>query len=538
MKIYVLILLCIVTITTKAQSFKEISKIVASDRAEVDEFGISVSIFGDYAMVGSWYHDVYDGAAGLIDDAGAVYIYKNNGNGAWDEVQQLVASDPVYNAIFGRDVFIYGNYAIVGAPRNNTDPTGGNIKDEAGAAYILYRNEDGTWSEIQKIVASDREEGEAFGYAVSMSNNYAIIGAYREDEDANGGDSIYFAGAAYIFEQDDKGLWQEVQKIVASDREYLDIFGYRVSISGGYAIVGACFEDDDSTGQNFMDRAGSAYIFERESSGNWTEVKKLVASDRTAIDQFGFSVSISGDYAIVGANMDNENANGEDTLFLSGSAYIFKRTDSGTWQEKQKIVASDRDSLDYFGFSVYLTDDYAIVGAGGDELSGSSMAPNSGSVYIFSRNSNDYWLEKQKIMAWDNEAYDWFGNSVSMYNNDIIVGAMREDEDESGGNTITDAGSAYIFTDMFVGMNNYKQEESIYLLYPNPATEFINIELKWNQCNPAECQIYDMFGRIVMSFRIGSNQRNTVDVSGLSSGVYLIKVVNKMNEYNTTVIIK
>ena len=147
-----------------------------------------------------------------------------------------------------------------------------------------------------KIVASDREASDRFGYSVAKSGNYAIVGANGEDPDASG-NVRYNAGSAYIFERT-SGTWSQKQKIVASDRQADDQFGYSVAISGNYAIVGAYGEDHDASDDNPLEKAGSAYIFER-TNGSWSQKQKIVASDREADDQFGRSVAIDGNYAIV-----------------------------------------------------------------------------------------------------------------------------------------------------------------------------------------------------------------------------------------------
>ena len=186
-----------------------------------------------------------------------------------------------------------------------------------------------TWNEVIKTVASDRAAGDEFGYSVSISGDYAIVGACGEDEDASGANTQTDAGSAYIFERDGLGNWTQAQKLIASDRAANDYFGYSVSISGDYAIVGAHWEDEDASGANTQSDAGSAYIFERDGLGNWTQAQKLTASDRAAGDYFGHSVSISGDYAIVGAYCEDEDASGANSQYRAGSAYIFERDGIG-----------------------------------------------------------------------------------------------------------------------------------------------------------------------------------------------------------------
>ncbi len=147
-------------------------------------------------------------------------------------------------------------------------------------------------------------------------------------------------------------LFSEHQKIVALDRGGVnDFFGINVSIDGNYAIVGAIYEDDDELGNNPLNGAGAAYIFEKDGGGNWTQAQKLVASDRAPGDWYGRSVAISGNYAVVGAYQEDHNAMGTGTLSEAGSAYIYERDGGGNWNFAQKIVASDRAADDEFGFS-------------------------------------------------------------------------------------------------------------------------------------------------------------------------------------------
>ena len=183
-------------------------------------------------------------------------------------------------------------------------------------------------------MASDRATNDYFGYSVSISGSYIIVGAYYEDEDESGANTLLNAGSAYIFAKDQGGTdnWGQVKKIVASDRAAGDYFGNSVSISGSNAIVGANLEDEDATGGSTFGNAGSAYIFVKDQGGdgNWGQVKKIVASDRAAEDYFGTSVSISGNYVIVGAYYEDEDAVGGATLSSAGSAYLFAKDQGGT----------------------------------------------------------------------------------------------------------------------------------------------------------------------------------------------------------------
>ena len=214
----------------------------------------------------------------------------------------------------------------------------------------------------------------------------------------------------------------EDTKLIASDGEGGDLFGGgTISISADKAIVGAFLDNDK--GNN----SGSAYIFEK-ISGIWTEVAKLTASDGVADDEFGVSVSISGDNAIVGADRDDDAGTG------SGSAYMFEKV-SGIWTQVAKLTASDGAFGDAFGGSVSISGDKAVVGARGDDDNGIA----SGSAYIFQKVFG-IWTEVTKLTASDGAPSDFFGQPVSISGDQAIAGSASDDN-ENG----SLAGSAYIF---------------------------------------------------------------------------------------------
>ena len=218
------------------------------------------------------------------------------------------------------------------------------------------------------------------------------------------------------------GSWEEQAKLLASDGGPDDLFGYSVSLSGTKAIVGAKWDDDQGT------KSGSAYIAQ-DNGSDWSLVAKLAASDGAEEDGFGWSVAISGATAIVGAFYDDDN--GTD----SGSAYIFEETDSG-WTEAAKLDASDGADEDGFGISVAISGTTAIVGA----LQDDDNCLASGSAYVF-EDTGSGWTQVAKLTASDGADEDGFGYSVSISDSTAIVGAYGDD---SNG---TPSGSAYIFED-------------------------------------------------------------------------------------------
>jgi hypothetical protein len=324
----------------------------------------------------------------------------------WMERQMLTASDGTAGDAFGYSVSISGNYAIVGAPYDD------NNGSRAGCVYILKWN--GTlWAETQMLTASDGAAGDCFGWSVSISGDYAVVGAPYDDSNGS------YSGSAYVFKRDGV-LWIEQQKLTAPDVAANDCFGISVSIYADYIIVGAPY--DDNKGSD----SGSVYLF-KQTGATWTWVQMLTASDGAAGDEFGYSVAISNDYAIVGAPYDDNNGTS------SGSVYILKQ-DGVPWAETQMLTASDSAASDHFGNSVAISDDYAIVGAPDDDNNGT----NSGCMYILKRNGL-LWAETQMLTASDNAAGDEFGYSVSISGEYAVVGAPNDDNNGSY------SGSVYIY---------------------------------------------------------------------------------------------
>jgi hypothetical protein len=369
------------------------------------------------------WEQIYPGGEGTytvtVDDPCVALAGYNFGNArpseihpsSWQEGEQdkLTASDGTAIDLFGFSVSVSGDYAIVGAYLD--DANGSN----SGSAYIFTPNDVNCsqWDQQAKLLASDGNTDDYFGWSVSVSGDYAIVGAYLDE------DNGIYSGSAYIFKRDGTS-WSQQVKLLASDGAAYNYFGESVSISGDYAIVGAYGDDDKGTG------SGSAYIFKR-SGTSWSQQAKLLASDGAAFDYFGYSVSVSGDYAIVGAYLDD--ANGSN----SGSAYIFKR-DGISWSQQAKILASDGAADDYFGYSVSVNGDYAIVGAYLDDANGS----DSGSAYIFKLEGTT-WTQQDKLTASDGAAGEYFGYSVSVSGDYAIAGAKYDNDNGSY------SGSAYIF---------------------------------------------------------------------------------------------
>ena len=414
-------------------------KVTASDPALNDIFGHSVSIFEDYAIVGAPRH-----AENGIINSGAAYVYRYNGT-TWDEEFKLVPSLGAVDDFFGTSVSINGEYAVVGAPNienNGTTPGaayvfkrtgtswaqkaklfpsdgiagdmfgisvsingdyaivgaylhGDNALSNSGSAYVFHRN--GTsWPEEDELLADIADNDEYFGYSVSIFGDYAAISAPIDNE--NGLNS----GSGYAFKRTGTS-WAQEEKLLAADGVAQDWFGQSISIFGEYVVVGAPFHDEQGDG------SGSAYMFHRTGT-SWLQEDELLPADGKMEDFFGWSVSIYADTLIVGAHTYKDNA-----ADSTGSAYIFKR-DGTNWDEAVQFLAFDKQEVDFFGYSVSIYANWVIVGAIGDD---DNNAEESGSAYLlsgFGANTIECVTPPSDMVAW------WSLDETTGTNADDIAG--------------------------------------------------------------------------------------------------------------------
>jgi FG-GAP repeat len=345
-----------------------------------DGFGFNVSISGNYAIVGAPFDDV-----GTNANQGSVSIYQFNGT-KWVQIQKITDATGATDDNFGSSVSISGSYAIVGT---NSDDVGTSVNQGSVSIYQLSA---GTWVLMEKIIDATGAAGDNFGYSVSISGTHAIVGAKNDDVGVN-----YDQGSASIYQFNGTN-WVQMQKITDATGAMDDLFGYSVSISGNRAIVGASNDDDINTDQ------GSVSIY-KLSVGTWVLMQKITDAFSASYDNFGSSVSISGNYAIVGAAFDDVGAN-----INQGSASIYKLSSGGIWGLMQKITEANGASADQFGYNVSISGNYAIVGANHNEI-GSNISQGSASVY---QSIGLNWQKVQQIIDPAGAAFDEFGTGSAI----------------------------------------------------------------------------------------------------------------------------
>lgn len=451
------------------------AKLTASDGSSGSYFGASVSIDGDYAIVGAFFASI----------KGAAYIFKRTGTN-WAQEARLNASDGAYGDQFGNSVSISGDYAIVGAHTHNGNK---------GAAYIFKRTGT-TWAQETELNAPDGASGDLFGFSVSIHNDTVLVGS-EYDENST--------GSAYVFTRSGS-TWTQEAKLMASDGEAGDTFGISVSIQGNSAIIGARYDNAAS---------GSAYVFTRTGT-TWTEEAKLTASDGVAGDQFGNSVSISGNTVIVGEGGNTSN---------TGYAYFFARVGTA-WTQEAKLTGSTSIIGDGLGWSVSIDGIFAIAGApGGDGY--------NGCAFVF-KHTGTTWTEEAKLTHSDPVPGDFLGYSVSIHGDTAVSGAFQKNNQ---------MGAAYVFkkeaenqppvADFFWTPQNPSQNQPITFdasASQDPDGTIISYEWDWDndgiydetQSSPTTTHIWTIAGSYPVTVRV-------TDDDDASSTVIKTVIVSEIN---------
>ena len=392
--------------------------------------------------------------------------------GVTSQQAYLKASNTSAGDNFGASVAVAGDTVVVGAYREDSSTTGVNsVSNEtangSGAVYVFVRS-GSTWSQQAYLKASNPSVGDNFGASVAVEGDTIVVGAYREDSSTTGVNSVsneaaINSGAAYVFVRRG-GIWSQQAYLKASNTGASDLFGVSVAVAGDTVVVGAHREDGSTTGVNSVSNeaaseSGAAYVFVR-SGGIWSQQAYLKASNTGTFDFFGISVAVAGDTVVVGADLEWSSTTGVNSVSNNaamgfGAAYVFVRSGS-TWNQQAYLKASNTGKYDAFGISVAIAGDTVVVGAAGEGSSttGVNSLPNelargSGAAYVFVR-SGSTWDQQAYLKASNTGANDYFGTSVAVAGNTIVVGALGESSSTTGVNSVpnqaaSQSGAAFVF---------------------------------------------------------------------------------------------
>ncbi len=350
------------------------------------QFGSSAAISGDTAVIGAFRGE-------------RAYVYVRTSDG-WTRQGVLAASDGTGQDYFGCAVAISGDTVVVGA---FGDDVGTTSDLQQGAAYVFVRTGT-TWTQQAKLIAPSSQEWDYFGSDVAIVGDTIVVGAHERRV----GESTA-QGIAYVFERSGT-TWTETAQLVDPTGYSIAHFGYSVAMMQDTIIVGA-------PGGNWQTQEpGSAHVFVRDGAG-WTHQAKLVAAAPNT-ENFGFSVSISGDTAAVG--MRFTDGGGPGTII--GAAYVFVRSGT-TWTQQARLISPDSEPRDAFGSSVSVLGDRLIVGAFLDLIGENDWR---GSAYLYVR-SGTQWLQQHKFIIPDGVYRDGFGLALAFRGDLVIIGAAGYD---------------------------------------------------------------------------------------------------------------
>lgn len=354
---------------------RQLHKMIPADGADGEQFGFSVAIDGDRAIVGS---DL-DLDGGI--PSGSAFVYDVH---TGQQLYKLLPPDPQSWMMFGCSVALAGDQAVIGA-------LGYSHLGALGGGAFLYDLTTGLPTHLLTTVAY--EAGDALGVSVAISEEYIVVGAPGETTHGT------WSGSIFVF---DSVTGAELRRINPADGHANDNFGCSVAVSGDRIVAGAFYDDEMGW------TSGSAYVFEA-STGQ--QLFKLAASDGDDGDYFGWRVAIDGGRALVGAYQDDDFGSN------SGSAYLFDIT---TGQQLHKLLPDHGAAWDLFGYDVSISDGLAVVGMPYDN----TMSGNAGSAYTFDAYTGE---EVGRIFADDAAPGDRIAKAVGVSGYVAVLGAQHMD---------------------------------------------------------------------------------------------------------------
>ena len=374
--------------TSMGQVINEENKLLASDGSGNDQYGHAVAIGDGVVVIGARSDDdsgLFSGSAYLVDEASGAQLYK------------ILPSDPSPGDSFGFAVAVDGGVAAVGAVHGDSLNS-----VNTGAAYLFST---ATGDQLFKLIASDAAVDNEFGCSIDLDNGVVAVGDWRSD------DSGSASGSAYLF---DVSTGTQLAKLVPNDASANANFGWSISIDNGIVAVGA--RRDGANGSN----SGSAYLFDVATG---LQIAKLLPNDGAAGDEFGYSISLDDGVVAVGSRWDQDNGT------HSGSAYLFN---VGTGTQIAKLLPTGGAPEDHFGRNIAIEGGHVVLGSIGNDENGF----DSGSAYLFNVATG---VQVAKLFPSDAAVNDWFGMSVAISNDIVVIGARYDDDNGS------DSGSAYVF---------------------------------------------------------------------------------------------
>ena len=521
MKKLLLLILSFFISLTNAQDWEE-QIMLQPNQGTSHHFGKSVSIDGDFAVIG---------APNENNQTGAANVYKKDANGNWNHIQKITAyvgqSSDEY---FGSTVHIKGDFIFIAAPTDRLNEA--QFQNPAGSVMIYKNNGNDNFVGVQRIRSSDISTGDYFGDSIDSFGDYLVVGAPNEDHDLNGNNALSSAGSAYIFKKDNNDVWNEVQKIIPSHRTSFDNVGYSVAIHEDFLVLGSQ-NNSDVDGLNPVNGNGSAFVFKKDNNDVWSEFQKLKSSVSQSNSLFGYNgVDVFGDYIAIGARKSKNSQN--NTV---GAIHLFKIDGAGaSFLELQKLeIAEYRGEIE-LGTNIAIDNNYIIASAPLDYITKNGQnISGAGSAYVFKNNGGN-WIETLRIETSDAELNASLGggllgtnlaanSSVSFDGTHFIIGSQLKDANV-GGNNFIDAGSAYISGNIntIVSALSVKEvfEETKTKVFYNYSINKLVINLLEHTTN-FNFEVFNILGKKIIDKKEIDFNKISIDFN-FPNGIYLVKI--------------
>ncbi|MEM6860903.1 MAG: hypothetical protein AAF627_09140 [Myxococcota bacterium] len=392
-------------------------------------------------------------------DRGLVFIFERRSEEEWEWTSTLRPGPELsdFHLRFGAALALDGDTLVVGVPLHGS--IGLTFNSPAyGTAVVYRRMAAGDWQEVQTLQASTGAYFAGFGGALALEGNTLVVGAQGDVEEGYRDGP----GVAYVFRRWTKAeAWEETAQLRPFNGERGDRFGAALALEGDSLVVSSPGEDSAATGINGggwdddARQSGAAYVFHRETTGEWRATHFIKASNTDPGDRFGTSLALDSGLLVVGATGESSAGVGVDGAQRneqargSGAVYVFERRAHRDWEQVAYIKASNTDADDGFGASVHLQDELMAVGAPGEaslgrgvnDLQGDDSGVQAGAVYLFSRVDGGTWFQQAYLKASNSAGFDQFGRSVALEGDHLLVGAVGEDGSARGvnGNRFDDA---------------------------------------------------------------------------------------------------
>ncbi len=429
--------------------------------ASGNAFGYSVAIDGNYAVIGS---------PGENQITGSAHVYKKDADGNWNYLQKLTAYvGQAIDEYFGSSVKIQGDYIFISSPTDRLNEE--LFQTPVGSVFIYKNNGADNFVGHQRLRASDASHGDYFGHSIDVSGDFLIAGAIFEDHDENGLNTISAAGSAYIYKKGVDNTWSQVQKIVPSQRGNSHYFGTTVAIDGNFLIV----YSNDRTDENNLNNAayGSVFIFKKDNGLNtWTEIQKLKTENYTMYTD----IDISGNYIAVGAN----NEVFDDGKWYNGYTYIFKKSDiDDTWSQNQIVRISNSNE---FGKAITMDSDFLLISDPYETVrhNGANVS-QVGKSYLYKRAIDNNYELKETIVASKAQTNSFIGTgtfnsadanyATSISGNYFMLGAPYYDREV--------AGVTYLTSGAVFASNNINNVLSEDIVWTGNESDDWNDPLNW-----------------------------------------------------------